>query len=204
MASSPQETMRLTLDVLYQQLAIGWRDFMIAKYIQEARGKGQIRSAHGFFLGAYEACLDIACLNIAKVLGKEKQQEPANMRYLLNWLGSNPSALPHTAASTLMRTIAGHNKQLEGFQEVIDRIVKQRNHLAHIDRQRVNDPLKHFTKLGVLSEDDLSTAYHLALSILLRYYEYLDPSTDMSHLFSYWEDMIRDDVEFLAKSTTRH
>jgi len=197
-----ERKIRQILDELYNELSVGWRDFEIAKNIRIANENRNIKSAFGFFQGAYEACLDIACLSIAKIILKDERGKPANIWNLLNCLQNAPEVFPGTGKKLILDSVEVHRKQLESLQETINKIKRQRQNIAHIDKKRITNPKRLYT-YSRLNLDDLEAAYTLVLRILSVYKSYLKPSEDISHLFYLGARMIKEDVEFMARRTQK-
>jgi len=197
-----ERKIRQILDELHNELSIGWRDFEIAKNIRVANENRNVKSAFGFFQGAYEACLDIACLSIAKIILKDERGKPANVWYLLNCLQNNPEVFPGIGKKIILDSVEIHRKQLKDLQETIDKIGRQRQNIAHIDKRRITNPKRLYTN-SRLNQNDLEMAYTLVMRIISVHKGYLKPSEDISHLFYLWSRMIQEDVEFMVRRTQK-
>jgi hypothetical protein len=197
-----ERKIRQILDELYNELSVGWRDFEIAKNIRVADENRSVKSAFGFFQGTYEACLDMACLSIAKIILKDERGKPANIWYLLNCLQNNPEVFTGIGKKLILDSVDVHRKQLEDLQDTINKIERQRQNIAHIDKWRITDRKRLYTN-SRLNQNDLEIAYTLVLRILSVYKGYLRPSEDISHLFYLWSRMIQEDVEFMVRRTQK-
>jgi hypothetical protein len=105
MVNQVEQKLKNIIDKLYEQLFLGWRAFLIAKYINQARKAKRIRCAHAFFGGVYVSCLESAFLALARIIIEDNRGKPVNIWYLLNYLRDDP-----VAANTLP-TVSGYVPQ---------------------------------------------------------------------------------------------
>jgi hypothetical protein len=127
------------LDNLFDQISIGWRALLVAKYIYQANERQPISSARYFFLSVYAACIESTILALARLV--IEHADSVTIGYLLNCAFNNPSDFAYADKETVQSSVAEHRKQLDNIANLVESVRTHRDlTIAHLDRKHVNQP----------------------------------------------------------------